>query len=91
MTLTIDKQTDSFLAWYEQHQADQYEAEMNGFDDPDYCMSFLETADADGNVPDWAYFQIMDEHNGGCITDYTDAMPKYLHRNGEAILTWLGY
>ena len=55
-----------------------------------YAESFLSTCDAEGNVPDWAFFQIIDEH-GGCITDFTDSTPQKDWFNGEVILDYLGY
>ena len=55
-----------------------------------YEESFLSTADAEGNVPQWAFLQIIDEH-GGCITDFTDFTPQKDWFNGEAILNYLGY
>ena len=55
-----------------------------------YEESFLDLCDAQGNVPDWAYWQIFNEH-GSAVTDFTDSTPSKDHRNGEAILDWLGY
>tara|TARA_Y100000766_G_scaffold252147_1_gene236259 strand:- start:742 stop:936 length:195 start_codon:yes stop_codon:yes gene_type:complete len=55
-----------------------------------YEASFLSLCDEQGNVPDWAFWKIFDQH-GSAVTDFTDSTPNKVHRNGVAILNWLGY
>lgn len=55
-----------------------------------YEESFLDTCDAEGNAPSWAFNQIFKEHNSS-IDEYTDSTPEAQWFNGEAILNWLGY
>ena len=55
-----------------------------------YQESFLSTCDAEGNVPDWAFAQIFEEH-GSSVDEFTTATPEPQWFNGETILDWLGY
>ena len=55
-----------------------------------YSDSFLSTCDAEGNVPDWAFTQIFEEH-GSSIDEFINATPHAEWFNGETILDWLGY
>ena len=76
------------LDWY---QATQYEeCGEDEFDDSPYCASFLDVADDQGNVPQWAFKQIMREH-GSDIADYKDSTPESAWYKGAVILDWLGY
>lgn len=55
-----------------------------------YTDSFLDTADAEGNVPNWALTQIFEDHCSS-LDDYTGSTPVPLWFNAEVILEWLGY
>ena len=55
-----------------------------------YEQSFLSTADAKGNVPVWAFFQIFEEH-GSAPEEFIDNTEHSQLFNGETILDWLGY
>ena len=55
-----------------------------------YEESFLSTCDAEGNVPDWAFTQIFQEHSSS-IDEFTTSTPHAEWFNGETILEYLGY
>ena len=57
---------------------------------PTYEEQFLDTCDAEGNAPEWAIYQIMNEHGSSQIL-MSEHYPEDKWNNGEAILEWLGH
>ena len=85
-TLPFPYQSDQQLAdWQESQSSDNDRFEDNG-----YCQSFLSTCDAEGNAPEWAIQQIMNEHGSSLIL-MSEHVPEDKWFNGKAILNWLGY
>ena len=86
-TLPFPYQSDQQLAdWQESQSTD---TDYN-YDCSDYCQSFLEYADAEGNVSEAVRKQIFKEH--GSDLDEFIGLTKVSERlNGHMILHWLGY
>ena len=85
-TLPFPYQSDQQLAdWQESQSQDDYQ-----FDNDDYCQSFLEHADAEGNVSVSVRAQIFKEH-GSDLDEFIGLATVSEGLNGRKILQWLGY
>jgi len=60
-------------------------------DDMTYERSFLDTCDAEGNVPEWALDQIFDDHGSDLGEFVEDLKWNQSMFNGVLILNFLGY
>ena len=85
-TLPFPYQSDQQLAdWQESQSSDDYR-----FDNDDYCQSFLEHADSNGNVSESIRAQIFKEH-GSDLDEFIGLATVSEGLNGRKILQWLGY
>ena len=85
-TLPFPYQSDQQLAdWQESQSSDDYR-----FDNDDYCQSFLEHADNNGNVSESIRAQIFEEH-GSDLDEFIGLATVSEGLNGRKILQWLGY
>ena len=56
----------------------------------DYCESFLDVCNEEGQAPEWAIESIFGEHEAD-INEFAEATPEHLLDDGVTILHWLGY